>query len=869
DAGTNSTNLSGTKDAANQEVKKNESLRYIVLPNWAHDALLESTLSKLYEESRVANPEETPSLDNILSLTNMFDDILRVSTSSDEIIGVEADKVWTLVDCPKGVRPIGTKWVLTNKKVERGIVVKNKARLVAQGHTQEEGIDYDEVFAPVKRIEAIRLFLAYASLIGFIVYQMDVKSAFLYGTIDEEKKFPLLVKKVATARRKEKPLQGRLHCYQSQEETVSQSQMTVSLNTTSGKTGKKSRRTVTLTSENMQKKKNDVQARTTLLLSLPDEHQLRFSKYKTAQEFWDAILKTFGGNEATKKTKKNLIKQQYGNFKAEGSETLEQTFNRVQVIIVEDELASPLRDVSQREACPTDSGFIVDQDRATIAKSSTLPHDSAPRVTFPVADEGSMQQKINELTDLCTSLQRQYSELAVKFEAQEIEITREAIAERASDNTEEMATVLTSIDATTVLASGAAEVPTAGPPAAEVLTGSDVAPTASPVFSTATVGQQRKPWTKKQKRDYYMAVIRSNLGWKVKDFRGMTFEEVEAKFNSVWKQIEDFIPMGSKEEVERIKRKGLSLEQESAKKFKPSEEVTKEAKSHDEVPKKKIKEMMQLDAKPRLLRWALLLQEFDITLLDKKGSENLAADHLSRLENPHQDVLENKDINENFPLETLGSLTSLRRKAFEILKACHEGPFEGHHGANLTAKKVFDASFSWPLIYRDAHKMIKTCDICQRHGKISQRDEMPQNTVDYLFKWVKAKALPTNDARVVVKFLKSLFSRFGTPRAIISDRGTHFCNDQFTRVMIKYWVTHRIATAYHPQTSCQVEVFNHGLKQILERTVGENRTSSSDKLDDALWAFRTAYKTLIGCTPYKLVYGKSCHLPIELEHRAY
>ncbi|GJZ43553.1 reverse transcriptase domain-containing protein [Tanacetum coccineum] len=141
--------------------------------------------------------------------------------------------------------------------------------------------------------------------------------------------------------------------------------------------------------------------------------------------------------------------------------------------------------------------------------------------------------------------------------------------------------------------------------------------------------------------------------------------------------------------------------------------------------------------------------------------------------------------------------------------------------------------------------------------------------VDYLSKWVEAKALPTNDARVVVKFLKSLFARFGTPRAIISDRGTHFCNDKFAKVMSKYGVTHRLSTAYHPQTSGQVEVSNRGLKRILERTVGENRASWSDRLDDALWAFRTAYKTPIGCTPYKLVYGKPCHLPIELEHRAY
>ncbi|GJS61636.1 putative ribonuclease H-like domain-containing protein [Tanacetum coccineum] len=104
----------------------------------------------------------------------------------EELLQFKIQKVWTLVDLPYGKKAIGTKWVYRNKKDERGIVVRNKARLVAQGYKQEEGIDYDEVFAPVARIKAIRLFLAYASFMNFVVYQMDVKSAFLYGTIEEE-----------------------------------------------------------------------------------------------------------------------------------------------------------------------------------------------------------------------------------------------------------------------------------------------------------------------------------------------------------------------------------------------------------------------------------------------------------------------------------------------------------------------------------------------------------------------------------------------------------------------------------------------------------------------------------------------------------
>nr|GEY91222.1 reverse transcriptase domain-containing protein [Tanacetum cinerariifolium] len=217
-------------------------------------------------------------------------------------------------------------------------------------------------------------------------------------------------------------------------------------------------------------------------------------------------------------------------------------------------------------------------------------------------------------------------------------------------------------------------------------------------------------------------------------------------------------------------------------------------------------------------------------------------------------------------LTTVKSVWSFHgHAAIDILKTCHNGPTARHHGSNYTAKKVFDSGFYWPTIYRDPHDLVKSCDSCQRHGKISQKDEIPQNAiqvyeifnvwgidfmgpflssrgnkyilvaVDYLSKWVEAKALATNDARV----------------------------------MLKYDVTHHLATAYHPQTSGQVEVSNRGLKRILERTAGENRASWSYKLDDVLWSFLTAFETPIGCTPYKLVYGKACHLSIKLEHKAY
>ncbi|KAG7559383.1 Integrase catalytic core [Arabidopsis thaliana x Arabidopsis arenosa] len=344
-------------------------------------------------------------------------------------------------------------------------------------------------------------------------------------------------------------------------------------------------------------------------------------------------------------------------------------------------------------------------------------------------------------------------------------------------------------------------------------------------------------------------------------------------------------------------------------------------------------------------RWILLLQEFDMEIVDKKGIENGAADHLSRMRmeeaTPIDDSMPEEQLlavkcyklaynkkefeeacavkEEEFPWyadlvnylicgEIPKYLDAYQKKKFfrdinhyywdepylykkgtdglfrrciaeeevqGVLEHCHGSAYGGHFATFKTVQKVLQAGLWWPSMFKDAYGFIAKCDPCQRMGNITRRNEMQQNpilevevfdvwgidfmgpfnpasygnkyilvAVDYVSKWVEAIASPTNDHKVVLKLFKSIiFPRFGIPKAVISDGGSHFINKVFESLLKKHGVKHKVATPYHPQTSGQVEVSNRQIKAILARVVGV----SKERL---------------------MLYGKSCHLPVEVEYKA-
>ncbi|XP_062158733.1 uncharacterized protein LOC133866210 [Alnus glutinosa] len=236
------------------------------------------------------------------------------------------------------------------------------------------------------------------------------------------------------------------------------------------------------------------------------------------------------------------------------------------------------------------------------------------------------------------------------------------------------------------------------------------------------------------------------------------------------------------------------------------------------------------DAKSRLIRWILLLHEFDIEIQDKKGSKNVVADHLSRLIVDFTE--EATSIFETFPDEQLMHIAHTPSPWFADIKL-----------GSISRKNMMPLN---PIL------IVEIFDV----RGIDFMGLFPNSfgylyilvAVDYVYKWVEAVACKTNDHIVVVQFLKdNIFACFGTPRAIISDGGKHFCNRIFEQLMKKYFITHKVASPYHPQTSGQVEVSNKEIKRILEKTVNPSRKDWSLRLNDALWAYCTAFKTSITC----------------------
>nr|GEU89909.1 putative ribonuclease H-like domain-containing protein [Tanacetum cinerariifolium] len=651
-------------------------------------------------------------------LRNFITEIENLKDLKEELLQFKIQNVWILVDCPK----------------------------------REEGIDYEEVFAPVARIEAIRLFLAYTSFMGFIVYQMDVKSAFLYRTINEEvyvmqppgfqdPEFPDRVYKALMHEKFQMSAMGELTFFLGLQVLQKKDGIFLSQDKYVGDILKKFGYSDVRSDNTPMDKENPwgkdgpgkdvelhlyrsmIRSLMYLTASRPDimfavcayaRHHVtpkechlhtvkrifRYLKGHPKLGLWypkdspfDLVAYSdndYGGATQDRKLttrgcqflRRRLISWQCKKQTIMATSTTEAKYVAAasgcgQVLWIQNQMLDygllyyhNMIAILKKIEHNIDFHHIVDfletsHLRESINKTFALPHESSPRVTSLNADEGSMQQRLQELMDLCTSLQRQQTQMAAKIKDQDLEISglkarvkfledkdrgsakptqedapiKEGImktgdevradksTELRSNDTDEMVNVLSSMEVVNILTSGVAAVsvsPVVDVSTAGVPTVSGSFPTVSSIFTTASVidaqvakemeeefarenqrvseqlvrdskiarlhaekelkmmieglvrSNESKPLSKKEQMEFYIFVLRSHAGWKTRHFRGMTLEEIKEKFIPVWKQLEDFVPISSKEEGERVKRKRLKIDQGSSKRMKTSEDVSEE-----------------------------------------------------------------------------------------------------------------------------------------------------------------------------------------------------------------------------------------------------------------------------------------------------